>query len=224
MTRDSDGTFLLRATRPYDRFLLVKEPEKDDIKIHIQLVHQRIASVGFLQYAYLSVFSLLGRRGYRYAAGEGARQVRHQIMNPDRAIIDRSTVYDASKAKDSWIAMSLDPPKCWIVRIGEAFVFLPVSGDRLFYEKSERVRSEGTFTLRDRYVWKPVQFGRNAPTSFTMQNGQYWRDLKRNLGGEPFGTSNRRTDEHGTVTDFVVADYGQLEVTLLRVSDHVKND
>ena len=224
MTGDSDGTIVLRTTRPHDPFLLVKEPEEDDIKIHIQLVNQRIASIGFLRYAYLSVFSLLGRRGYRYAVGEGASQVRRQIMNPDRAIIGRSTVYDASKAKDSWIAMILDPPKCWIVRIGEAIVFLPISGDKLFYEKSERIRREGTFTLRDPYVWKPVKFGRNVPASFTMENRRYWHDLKRNLGGEPFGASIRRTSENGTVSDFVVADYGQLDVTLLRVSSHVKND
>ena len=223
MTRDSDGTFVLRTTRPYDPVLLVKEPEKDDVKIHIHLVNQHIASVGFLRYAYLSVFSLLGRRGYRYAVGEGASQVRHQIMNPDRAIIERSTVFDASKAKESWIAMRLAAPRCWLVRIGEAMVFLPVSGDRLFYEKSERIRREGTFTLRDRYVWKPVKFGRNLPASFTMENRQYWRDLKRNLGGEPFGASIRRTDENGTVSDFVVADYRQLDVTLLRVSSHVKH-
>ncbi|MDE0101688.1 MAG: hypothetical protein OXN89_04855 [Bryobacterales bacterium] len=224
MTRDSDGTFVLTATRPYDPVILFKEPEKGDIKIHIQLVNQRIASVGFLRYAYLSVFSLLGNRGYRYAAGDGASQVRHQIMNPDRAIIERSTVYDASKAKDSWIAMRLDPPKCWLVRIGEAMVFLPVSGDRSFYEKSERIRREGAFTLRRRYVWKPVKFGRTVPKSFTMENRQYWRDLKRNLGGEPFGAGIRETDENGKVSDFVVADYGQLEVTLLRVSSHVKNN
>ena len=146
------------------------------------------------------------------------------LDSTDRAIIERFTVYDAAKAKDSWIAISLDSPKFWIVRIGESLVFLPVSGDRLFYEKSERIRSEGTFTVRDRYVWKPVKFGRIVPASFRMENRQYWRELKRDLGGEPFGASIRRTDEHGTVTDFVVADYGQLEVTLLQVSDHVKND
>ena len=94
----------------------------------------------------------------------------------------------------------------------------------MFYEESERIRNEGTFTLRDRYVWKAVKFGRNAPASFTIEDRQYWRDLKRNLGGEPFGASIRRTDEHGAVTDFVVVDYGQLEATLLQVSDHVKND
>ena len=224
MTRDSDGTFVLRTTRPVNPVLLVKEPERDYVKLHFQLVNERIASVGFLRFAYLSVFSLLGKRGYRYALGEGASQVRHQIMNPDRAIIERSTVYDASKAKDSWIAMSLDSPKCWIVRIGEAFVFLPTSGDSLFYEKSEQIRREGTFTLHDYYLWKPVKFGRNVPVSFTMENRQNWRDLKRNLGGEPFGTEIRHTDENGTVSDFVVADYGQLDGTLLRVSSHVKND
>ena len=48
---------------------------------------ERYAGVAWLKAAYLSVFSLLGEYGYRYAKGEAVEQVREQIMEPSREIL-----------------------------------------------------------------------------------------------------------------------------------------
>ena len=148
-----------------------------------------------------------------------ASRVRHQIMNPDDATIDRSTLYDASKAKDSWIVMSIDLRRCRIVRIDTRD---GVPSDEWFYEASGHIRGEGTFTLDNAYSWRSVEFGVNVAQSFTIENWQHWYDFQSSIGGEPFGGSIRAMDPNGSVTDFALADYVERDVTLLRVSSQLK--
>ena len=70
-----------------------------DVKFQISFKFPklRLAVVSHLKSAYLSVFSLLGRHGYRYAESKALLPVRQQIMNPGEEVIQE---HFACKAGD----------------------------------------------------------------------------------------------------------------------------
>ena len=127
--------------------------------------NSRYARVPWLKAAYLSVFSLLGVHGYRYAEGKAIEQVRRQIMKPEDEVIR----YFAVKAPAAWqerdgIAMNREQTPCWAVKMGDCIVLLPRSWDKSFYEWTDNLPSSngkitigGGPTLVSREVWSPTR-------------------------------------------------------------------
>ena len=64
-------------------------------QISVKLPKPRFAAVSHLKSAYLSVFSLLGQHGYRYAESKALLPVRQQIMNPGEEVIQEHFAYKA---------------------------------------------------------------------------------------------------------------------------------
>ena len=128
--------------------------------IRFDTPNERLASVALLKAAYLSLFSLFGEVGYGYAYGSAVSQVREQILNPGRRIIDRFIIRTTSSGRHS-IFLPVDRRHCWAVRFGKFIVLLPMSSDTTFYNASEMLEDGSLDALRG-YVWDPVVFGANA--------------------------------------------------------------
>ena len=119
---------------------------------------ERYASVAWLKAAYLSVFSLLGKYGYRYAQGEAIEQVRGQIMEPSKEIV-RQFHFAAPPEwqHEDGAAISLRQRPCWVVKMGNCLVLLPRGWDTSFYEWMESTASgEGKLTLGGGPLWYPT--------------------------------------------------------------------
>ena len=76
-------------------------------------------TVSWLRSAYLLVFSLLGKSGYRYAESEAIQPIREQIMKPDNEFVP-SLLFDLSSLqapKELILLNKGQQPFCWIVKI-----------------------------------------------------------------------------------------------------------
>ena len=115
------GAFIQFPTKAHAHYEALGEVLRSgkSYKTQIRVPTPHYASVPWLKAAYLSVFSLLGEQGYRYAQGEAVEQVRRQIMEPEKTVIDH---FDF-KAPRSWkaedgILMNREQKPCWIVKMG----------------------------------------------------------------------------------------------------------
>ena len=171
----------------------------------------RLADVSQLKSAYLSVFSLLGRKGYKYAESKALQRVRNQIMNPTEEIIkDFARGVDNSTPCPDGIIMDRERHH-WAVNIRGCVVLLPKGGDESFYEEAELVRNGGHGLVNGLY-WPLVKFGRLCLMEGTLKKDsatkeQYCAD---NLFGKEY-----TVDVNGIEVQFVCADHQGLEVTLV---------
>ena len=124
-------------------------------------------AVSLLRSAYLMVFSLLGRGGYRYTESEAIRPIREQIMNPDVELVP-CHLWDLSSlpgAKNQ-IIMKRDRPFCWIAKIGSIGVMLPHTGTTEQYKEVMELPEHITLEHKDLVGWRPAKFGQQF--SFEM--------------------------------------------------------
>lgn len=173
----------------------------------------RYASVPWLKAAYLSVFSLLGVHGYRYAEGKAIERVRQQIMKPEDEIIRHFTfMAPAGWQERDGIAMNRNQTPCWAVKMGDCIVLLPRSWDKSFYEWTGSLPSpNGKITIGDGPLWYPTKFGHRRVATFTLPEGDSPGQV---LGEDLFGMKGRVT-QGNKVTPFVFADYRDQEVTVI---------
>ena len=165
------------------------------------------ASVPWLKAAYLSVFSLLGRLGYRYAEGEAIELVRRQILNPGDEVIPRFEVETPAGwllKKDAIILSRAT--SCWAVAMGKHVVLLPPSWDRSFYE---RIGGLSEITIKGDFVWWPAKFGRNRVVSATARKALDPMEL---CGGDLFGFQGKLRRDDKTVS-YVFVDRRDHEIT-----------
>ena len=171
------------------------------------------ASVPWLKAAYLSVFSLLGKHGYKYARGEAIKRVRSQIMNPRQAIL-RHFALDAPsdwREKDG-ILMNRAQRPCWAVKMGDRLVLLPGGWDTSFYEWVESRAEQGDeMRLAGGPFWYPVRFGRLRVISILFREGY---DPRKQAGTDLFGMTGKVT-RGDRVMPVVVADYAARYVTAM---------
>ena len=171
------------------------------------------ASIPWLKAAYLSVFSLLGVYGYRYAQGPAVERVRRQIMNPEDEIIRHFAV----KAPAAWqegdgIVMSRRQTPCWAVKMRECIVLLPRNWDMSFYDWTDGLPSPGgKLTVGGGPLWYPARFGQRRVASIAFREGS---GPRRMLGEDLFGKQGRVT-KGDNVTPFVVADYSDQDATVM---------
>jgi hypothetical protein len=175
--------------------------------------NSRYARVPWLKAGYLSVFSLLGVPGYRYAESEATEAGREQIMKPEDEVIRHFAVSaPAAWRERDGIAMNRKRRPCWAVKMGDCIVLLPRSWDQSFYEWTGSMSSpNGKITIGDGPLWYPAKFGHRRVASISFREGYSPRKV---LGEGLFGMQGRVT-QGDRVTPFVFADSSDQEVTVM---------
>jgi len=198
-----------------------------EINFQFQLPTPHSANVPWLKAAYLTVFSLLGEHGYRYAAGEALEAVRRQIMEPGDEIISG---FALQLPEGVWtkgnIMLSTDPP-CWVVRMGKRVVFLPRSWDTSFYGRISALKPADV-TLHGKLLGRdgPARFGETPVVVFPEARTDVDIDPLRICGENVFGARRhviQQNPESGqrTKVTFVVVDCGSWGITALLTSVEV---
>ena len=209
----ADDSVVLRVSsrndiRPHAFDKALRESRTLTFTCKVPSAHE--VSVTLLKSAYLSVFSLLGVHGYKYAEGAAVEALRDQIRKQEEEIVPRLAA-DASmwKQRDGILASRKTPG--WVVKMGERVVLLPRSWDLTFYE---RIGSQPAdeITIGDGPFWFPARFGANRRVRvLTLPEGH--EPLKL-LGEDVFG-STRQLIQDGKMTPFITVDCHGQEVTIM---------
>ncbi len=191
----------------------------DEFQVRLKMPDPRFASVSWLKAAYLSVFSLLERRGYEYAAGTAVSLVREQIMHPEQRFIEpfMSEVTDGSGT--DWIYIHIQQPQCWMVKFDKWGILLPKADDDTFYAHSAQLIGDKQFQLRDGHYFRISRFGESKVATVTIDDMSKVEEV---AGRDPFGASVRAKPD-GTEADwkhFIVVGRGHDYLTLLPVRPH----
>lgn len=162
------------------------------------------ASVSHLKSAYLSVFSLLGPYGYKYAESEALTKVREQIMYPHDKVIEKY----AFGVDDQYLegdAVFIDREKQhWAVKVDDSIILLPRNGHTSFYDETEAIHSNGQGEIRGLY-WRPVKFGRVNRHKLSIDWNTY---SKAHTGVENlFGKDCSIACDNGHTRQFVIVDH-----------------
>lgn len=191
----------------------------DEFQIQLKIPDPRFASVSWLKAAYLSVFSLLGRHGYEYAAGTAVSLVREQIMHPEQRLIERFMSKVTDGPKRDWIYVHTKQPQFWMVKFDKWGIILPKANDDIFYTHSAQLMGDKQFQLRDGYYFGISRFGESAVATVTFDDMGKVEDV---AGRDPFG-ARVRVKEESTEMEWkyhVVAGRGHDYLTLLPVHPH----
>ena len=196
-----------------DAIIKMMDSPQPQIKAVFRVPNLRYVSVPWLKAAYLSVFSLLGVHGYRYAEGEAIERVRKQIMNPKDEVIR----HFAFQAPSTWrekncIAMNRTQTPCWAVKMGDCIVLLPRSWDQSLYDWTGKMPSSNVnVTIGGGPLWYPVKFGDQRVGSIAFAEGYHPRET---LGKDLFGLPGKLT-QGDKMASFFFADYSGQEVTVV---------
>ena len=167
-------------------------------------------SVPWLKAAYLSVFSLLGVHGYKYAEGVAIKAVREQIMRQEEEIVPRFAAEASMWKQRDGILVSRNPPG-WVVKMRERVILLPRGWDQTFYERIGN-RPADEIVVGDGPFWFPARFGANRRVKvLTVREGHKPLEL---LGEDVFGATGQVT-QNGMTIPYVVVDCHGQEVTIM---------
>ncbi len=112
--------------------------------------------LGLLKSAYLMVFNLLGRVGYRFAQSEAVRFIRKQLQSPEEPPPVPILVKNASTVNTEPAVWLLPEHQCWVVMIRTAVVVLPPGGSVDQYKKLSKA-FEQPLTMEG-IAWTVPQF------------------------------------------------------------------
>ena len=145
--------------------------EKKGIRFRIKRPNSHHVAVSWLRSAYLLVFSLLGREGYRYAQSPALRPIRDQIMNPDEVRIKGALGGEVSGVDfpvDPVILLNSAHPPCWAVKMGDRSVLLPCGGPIERFQQLTRQPID--MSVRNNRVgfWASRQFRNGSVMSFAI--------------------------------------------------------
>ena len=126
-----------QLTHPFaglsDQDLQVLQTRSTEFTIEIRFTNEKFAAISSLKSAYVAMFSLLGSTGgYLYVQGDALTPVRQQILEPlhYEDMNDYVTkMPDGVPLND--IMLVNEPLSCWMVKVADHLVFLPLSGDSL---------------------------------------------------------------------------------------------
>lgn len=180
------------------------------IRFRIKQPNPNHVTVSLLRSAYLLVFSLLGRKGYRYAESEALRPIREQIMKPDETLVP-SLIGKISGLETLEKLITLNfgcQPFCWIVTINDNGVVLPCGGStQRFWQKTQRpIQMEVTHDLAGH--WVPRQFRNEAVVESSV------RGRINLVDGDLIG---RRIEgpTSGGIWEWVIVDHQAQEIVAL---------
>ena len=148
--------------------------ESPTLTMTIQLSNARAVAASSLKSAYLAMFSLLGSPcGYSYVRGAALTPIRQRIMEPLKTgaigeyvikakapyveILDRDVSF-----KD--IMLVREPLPCWMLKIADHLVVLPLTGDSRISQPLRKLLSLGggqpiTITISSLASWSFSTFG-----------------------------------------------------------------
>ena len=207
-----DGAFIRISSRSditpraFDKAL--RESQTLTITGKAPTVHD--VMVPWLKAAYLSVFSLLGVHGYKYAEGAAVEAVREQIRKREDEIIPRFAAEGSTGKQRNGILVSSKTPG-WVVKMGERIILLPRRWDQTFYERIGN-RPADEIVVGGGPFWFPARFGANRRVNvLTVSEGHQPLELLRE---DMFGATGQVTQD-GTTMPFVVVDCHGQEVTIM---------
>ena len=172
---------------------------------------ERSFDLSILRAAYLSVFSLLGPFGYRFASGSATQRIRAQILRPTENIVEPSFFLPSDWPSDparGGIRLNRGGGlPCWGVLVGEVLVLLPRSWDESFFTAAPLLdRSRMTFV--DGPVWWPARFHTTPVATARFAEGFDPNDLFGKIGWTVDGG-----------VPFIAADYDGDDVTVLFIDN-----
>ena len=173
----------------------------------------RYANVSWLKAAYLTVFSLLGKSGYMYAEGSAIRQVREQILEPDKDIIRNYALESENPCGPDGVLLNRKKHPCWAVKMNKCIVLLPSSEDDSFY-RSNKVFVADRGELGDGPLFYPSKFGKNIAASVGVNDSN---SLEKAVGSDLFGRNGEISCGEKSFP-FVVVDYNRGFVSVLFTS------
>ena len=130
----------------------------------IRIPNAKDVAASSLKSAYLALFSLLGQHGgYAYAQGGALMPIRQRIMDP---LKDNTIGEYVIKAPDDLslkdIALVSEPLPCWVVKITDHLVVLPISGNSRITQplkEFERLGKGDAIMLSGSASWRFSKFG-----------------------------------------------------------------
>ena len=139
-----------------------QQSENKGIRFRIRQPNPHKVAVSWLRSAYLLLFSLLGREGYRFAKSAALTPIREQILDPDHV-----TIRGCLNGSMSGLDFPVDPvimlnharaSPFWAVKMGERVVCLPCGGPiERFHEITQEPISLSV-RADDAAFWSSAQF------------------------------------------------------------------
>ena len=186
---------------------------KRGIRFRIRRPNPHRVAVSWLRSAYLLVFALLGREGYRYANSPSLGPIREQIMNPNEVRIS-----GCLNGECSGVDFPVDPvimlnhsykPPFWAIRFGPKSVILPCGGpiDRFLQLTHRPVETSVEFDRMG--LWARTQFGNAPVVAFAMKHET---DVTRL---DFVGGLLEILTKEGDVWEWIIVDYQADEIVAL---------
>ena len=142
----------------------LQNSESGTFTMSIKSPAAKAAAASSLKSAYLAMFSLLGPAGgYSYARGDALTPIRQRIMDPlEHSTIGKYVVKapDGVSLKD--IMLVSTPLPCWMLKIADHLVSLPLSGDSRISQPLKELQRLGggqTLALSGFASWSFSTFG-----------------------------------------------------------------
>lgn len=178
------------------------------IRFRIKRPNPDHVAASLLRSAYLLVFSLLGRKGYRYAESEALRMVREQIRRPDEKIIP-IRIGSMSGLREPQVLVTMQfgqRPFFWALKINDNVVLLPCGGPMAHLDMLTQI-PDGMEVKHEGFgFWIPAQFGNGAVVESTIRGESVLVD------GDLIGTRGEISLE-GVTWEWVMVEH-QAEETL----------
>ena len=136
--------------------------ENKGIRFRIRQPNPHKVAVSWLRSAYLLLFSLLGREGYRYAKSAALQPIREQIMDPDSVLIGgclNGTIAGLDFPVDPVIMLNharVSP--FWVVKMGDRAVGLPCGGPIERFNEITQEAINLSVSAEDAAFWSSSQF------------------------------------------------------------------
>lgn len=186
---------------------------KKGIRFRIRQPNPHRVAVSWLRSAYLLVFALLGREGYRYVNSQALRPIREQIMNPNDVRISGCLNGDCSG-----INFPVDPvimlnyshkPPFWVVKFGPKSVLLPCGGAMDRFSQLTQRRVETSLEINQMGLWARTLFGNAPVVTFAMNH-------ETGVTGLEFvGGLLEILTKEGDVWEWIIVDCQESEIVAL---------
>ena len=112
-------------------FAKLRSNETGQFTMSVRVEDPRAVAASSLKSAYLAVFSLLGwPGGYNYVTGDALTAARQQIMEPISVDgVGKYVMETHGSVPPNDIMLFTEPLPCWIVKVADHFVCLPLAGN-----------------------------------------------------------------------------------------------
>ena len=158
-----DGKELTQPFAGYSKrdFQNLENTDSRRFTMSIAIPQSWAVAASSLKSAYLAVFSLLGPGcGYSYVRGNALTPVRRLVTNPQTESAVGNYVTKAPDDVDlNDIILVSEPVACWMLRIADHLVFLPLGGDSRTIQPLQEMGRGRTVDIEGYASWSFSTFG-----------------------------------------------------------------